>query len=299
MNMDTIVLSFGAVVFANGAICGLPQFRVRAQAILSSRGERRSLAAAIAAAIGNNSVEDVQRIANEKLRYITFDRIDKADLEGAPTESSVQALFQRSVPGKFGEIDAFISHSWHDPFDEKWDELQAWRERFKAREGREPRIWFDKCCIDQLNIEPSLMCLPVHLAACNTVLVVAGPTYLERMWCVLEIFVLIAAVDDMSRLECIPLRAMCKRQLQPDRFSGFMSSLMSSAMTGRMSQQSGTYDPGGGMLEVSANVGRLVLGCIEAKFCKEIQQCLLLRLLESGAGSFVVCFLRKNLLESS
>ena len=35
---------------------------------------------------------------------------------------------------------------------------------------------------------------------------ITGSTYLERMWCVMEIFVLIAAVNDMSRLECIPLR---------------------------------------------------------------------------------------------
>ena len=49
------------------------------------------------------------------------------------------------------------------------------------------------------------MCLPVHLAACKKLLVLAGTTYISRMWCAMEIFVFIAAVNDMSRLECVAL----------------------------------------------------------------------------------------------
>ena len=46
----------------------------------------------------------------------------------------------------------------------------------------------DKACIDQNNIEQSLACLPVFLAGCQTLLVVAGPTYCSRLWCVMELF---------------------------------------------------------------------------------------------------------------
>ena len=49
------------------------------------------------------------------------------------------------------------------------------------------------------------MCLPVHLAACKKFLMIAGSTYTSRMWCILEIFVFLAAVNDPTRLECIPL----------------------------------------------------------------------------------------------
>ena len=134
---------------------------------------------------------------------MTLDKITKEELaENKPNP----LLFERSVHGTFGDIDAFISHSWHDPSDDKWDGIQIWREQFKMKYGREPRVWFDKCCIDQLSIDDSLMCLPVHLAACKKFLMIAGSTYTSRIWCILEIFVFLAAVNDISRLECIPLQ---------------------------------------------------------------------------------------------
>ena len=46
----------------------------------------------------------------------------------------------------------------------------------------------DKACIDQNNIQQSLACLPVFLAGCQTLLVVAGATYCSRLWCVMELF---------------------------------------------------------------------------------------------------------------
>ena len=46
----------------------------------------------------------------------------------------------------------------------------------------------DKACIDQSDIEQSLACLPVFLAGCQTLLVVAGSNYCTRLWCVMELF---------------------------------------------------------------------------------------------------------------
>ena len=54
----------------------------------------------------------------------------------------------------------------------------------------------DKACIDQGNIQQSLACLPVFLAGCQTLLVVAGPTYCSRLWCVMELFT-------FARSECL------------------------------------------------------------------------------------------------
>ena len=39
-----------------------------------------------------------------------------------------------------------------------------------------------QACIDQLNIEESLACLPVFLAGCKQLLVLAGQTYSSRLW---------------------------------------------------------------------------------------------------------------------
>ena len=162
-------------------------------------------------------MDEAEEEAKKRLRYITLDKLTKEDLEVSPTQNTpgfFKLLFGRSSPGSFGEIDAFISHSWQDPVDEKWDALQAWRDRFKARHGREPRVWFDKFCIDQGDVDASLTCLPVHLAACNTFLMLVGPTYTERVWCVMEIFIFMTAVKDTSRIECIPLLASQEPQSQ-------------------------------------------------------------------------------------
>ena len=37
------------------------------------------------------------------------------------------------------------------------------------------------CSIDQDNIEDNLVCLPVFLAGCNTLLALCGDSYLKRM----------------------------------------------------------------------------------------------------------------------
>ena len=43
---------------------------------------------------------------------------------------------------------------------------------------------------------------------------IVGTTYVERMWCVMEIFIFMTAVNDTSRIECIPLLASQEPQSQ-------------------------------------------------------------------------------------
>merc|ERR1712176_1440115 len=94
-------------------------------------------------------------------------------------------------PAQLGEVDVFLSHSWHDDSEAKWKSIQFWRKAFKERNDREPKFWIDKYCIDQDQITDSLSCLPVWLAGCKHVVAFVGPTYLERLWCVMEIFVFV------------------------------------------------------------------------------------------------------------
>jgi hypothetical protein len=100
-----------------------------------------------------------------------------------------------------GECDAFVSHSWHDDAAAKWQALQVWREQFKKRhKGREPKLWIDKYCIDQNSIKDSLACLPVFLAGSRRLLVLCGETYLERLWCLIEIMVFIEMGGNVAEL---------------------------------------------------------------------------------------------------
>merc|ERR1712224_689770 len=95
------------------------------------------------------------------------------------TPNPALAVFtQKSL---LGEVDAFVSHSWHDDAGAKWTALQLWREEFKqANNLREPSLWIDKYCINQNDIENSLACLPVFLSGCKRLLILCGTTYLDR-----------------------------------------------------------------------------------------------------------------------
>ena len=92
-------------------------------------------------------------------------------------------LASRTISVELGGCDAFLSHSWRDSGAAKFAVLQRWRAQFVERNGgREPTIWLDKACLDQSNIDASLACLPVFLAGCSRLLVVAGETYCSRLW---------------------------------------------------------------------------------------------------------------------
>merc|ERR1711953_384668 len=112
-------------------------------------------------------------------------------------------LAARATKAVPGQVDAFVSHSWHDDAGKKWRALQEWRNEFKQQNGREPTLWIDKYCIDQKNIDESLACLPVYLSCCKKLLILCGSTYLDRLWCVVELFVFIEMGGELTNLEVV------------------------------------------------------------------------------------------------
>lgn len=106
----------------------------------------------------------------------------------------------------------FISHSWHSDVELKWCMLQGWREEFVRRHSREPLCWIDRWCIDQTDIDAQLMCLPVFLASCSTLLILFEPTWPRRLWCVTELFVRAARGRAATRA---PPLALCARGARP------------------------------------------------------------------------------------
>jgi len=114
-------------------------------------------------------------------------------------------LFALSRPAQLGEVDAFLSHSWHDDPTAKWAAIQRWRRSFKAEHGREPEVWLDKICLDQTNIDESLQCLPIFLSGCKQLLAVVGNTYLTRLWCIVELFVFLETGGRLENLSVEPL----------------------------------------------------------------------------------------------
>ena len=84
---------------------------------------------------------------------------------------------------------------------------------FEAVHGREPTVWIDKFCIDQLNIDESLLYLPVFASASRSVLVAVGSSYFSRLWCVWEMFVLSHCTDNFSNVVFWPLSGCDTSQL--------------------------------------------------------------------------------------
>ena len=169
-----------------GSAMGSSHIRVRAQAWLVSRGESVAKAAAVAALLGGHSSAEVKSTADEHFRALRVTDLTEDDLV---TNKPDNKLFGKTFRAKVGEVDAFVSHSWSDNAHRKWRALQTWRNEFRARAQDEPTLWLDKGCIDQDNLDVALMCLPVFLAGCRRLLLLVGETYMQRLWCVLELFV--------------------------------------------------------------------------------------------------------------
>merc|ERR1719326_1936597 len=87
-----------------------------------------------------------------------------------------------SFPCGFGDIDIFVSHSWHDDPDEKIFCLRRVAREFAAEHGREPVMWIDKWCIDQENIGEILRYLPIFLMASQACVVLLGAVHDDRIW---------------------------------------------------------------------------------------------------------------------
>eukprot|EP00930_Biecheleria_cincta_P087381 TRINITY_DN7661_c0_g1_i1.p1 TRINITY_DN7661_c0_g1~~TRINITY_DN7661_c0_g1_i1.p1 ORF type:complete len:217 (+),score=34.11 TRINITY_DN7661_c0_g1_i1:118-768(+) len=125
-------------------------------------------------------------------------------LDGQAT-ASIAHLHALSEPCDLGVCDAFLSHSWHDDAELKWEALWTWCEDFQTAHGRAPLLWLDKTCIDQNDIVADLACLPVFLAGCNTLLIISGTTYTSRLWCIVELFVFMTMRDVEEHAQIVTL----------------------------------------------------------------------------------------------
>lgn len=143
------------------------------------------------------------KVFKENKLFLTSPR----EMGNEAERSKIYSLSQPADPRK-KKIDFFISHSWLD--DAKWKEeaLSKFAEDFKKRHFRYPTFWFDKVCIDQNNPSDGIAVLPINIGACEGVLVLLGPTYMSRLWCIWELFSLFTFCNRelaLERLKIIPV----------------------------------------------------------------------------------------------
>merc|ERR1712014_163958 len=101
-------------------------------------------AASIACLIGHCEPCEAMAQARQRFRCVSLDSVDHEVMANNTPDPAQSAL---SSPCVLGCCDAFISHSWHDDGSAKHAAPQRWRETFVRRNGREPTVWLDKCCI--------------------------------------------------------------------------------------------------------------------------------------------------------
>ena len=152
---------------------------------LGKSNRQQQEAASVAALIGSSgrSASSALALAERPFRALSVAVLTEAELmDNKPAPD----LYAKTEAAKIGDVSMFISHSWSDPGAPKYAHVQEWAE---AHGGSGCKCWLDKACIDQTNIDTSLACLPIFLASCDSLLVLAGKTYATRLWCVMELFV--------------------------------------------------------------------------------------------------------------
>jgi hypothetical protein len=81
-----------------------------------------------------------------------------------------------------------VSIGWSDDAELKYAHLAIVATEFQRKHGREPILWLDKVCINQSDIARALKCLPVFVFSCKRLMILAGNTYCDRLWCIWELY---------------------------------------------------------------------------------------------------------------
>jgi hypothetical protein len=138
------------------------------------------------------SAKEILKEGGAQLQCVRAGLITYERLSQGSGKSNIDELAEKGVPG---DVDFFVSHSWHDDKETKFHQWEEFFGAFKRAHHRDAKCWLDEIIINQGNIEDSLKCLPVYLMACKKVLVLCGDTYCDRLWCIWELYTLFAFSD--------------------------------------------------------------------------------------------------------
>ena len=167
-----------------------------------TRANDSSAAAVVQTMVSGDAVEAL-RSAHARLYTIKMSSLEPKDM----ANNQDSGLFSKTQKAAPSDCDAFLSHSWRDDADSKWQRMLEFRAEFEAKnDGREPQCWLDKACIDQAgDINAALRALPVFLMCSKYFVVFAGKTYTRRMWCVVELFTFVRSNGNLDSIVLKPL----------------------------------------------------------------------------------------------
>ena len=193
---------FGPAFGLGVSIVYLLRRRIHAWLIGLATSGDAGRAAGVAAMVGKLEPQAVLGMARRTFTGLPFEVLRKEDF--ASNEDT--GLNGKARRCRLGEVDAFLSHSWRDDAESKWQALSAWAFEFTETQGRSPIVWLDKgCLVQNQDIEAQLACLPVYLSGCQRFVLVAGETYQERIWCIIELFTFLRMGGTPDRVTLLPL----------------------------------------------------------------------------------------------
>merc|ERR1712232_1469602 len=113
-----------------GVLCCHPKFRTRVQNWLGQQSQASAAAAGIGELLESKPVDEVLAKSQQSFRYVSCDKLLEEDMKDNTPNPLLRQLTEEAT---LYDVDAFLSHSWHDDPAWKWEALQRWRSTFKAR----------------------------------------------------------------------------------------------------------------------------------------------------------------------
>lgn len=132
--------------------------------------------------------------ADDTVRLFDSKSFEPDFFNESPRGPQSERIFNLSKPireTKDRQIDFFISHAWacdEGALEIKKRNFVQFLSSFQSKHNRDATLWLDKVCINQNTLD-GVALLPINLNACNKVLILMNKSYLKRLWCIWELFV--------------------------------------------------------------------------------------------------------------
>lgn len=145
----------------------------------------------------NAKAKEIYDKAQETVRIFDSISFSESLFDSSPRDSSSGNIYNLSKPlaevkgTSQRRIDYFISHAWAgdaDALKKKQKCFRIYLDRFLSENNRHATLWLDKVCINQATLD-GVALLPINLNACDKILILMNKSYLKRLWCIWELFV--------------------------------------------------------------------------------------------------------------
>lgn len=101
-------------------------------------------------------------------------------------------------------VDYYLCYSTLDDNADRLAALRAWALANKRQNGVFPTIYVDALCADEsLDADDHLAHLPIYVAKCRTLLLLCGPTFTDRLYCCVELYVWRAMGGSLEDVEIV------------------------------------------------------------------------------------------------